>query len=45
MRNQNDAQLAQTFATHAGIALENARLYQDAQRAYDDLSHTQTQLV
>ena len=43
--DENDAQLAQTFAAHAAIALENARLYQDVQRAYDDLSHTQAQLV
>jgi signal transduction histidine kinase len=43
--SEADAQLAQTFAAHAAIALENARLYQDVQRAYDDLSHTQAQLV
>jgi len=43
--DENDAQLAQTFAAHAAIALENARLYQDVQRAYEDLSHTQAQLV
>ncbi len=43
--DESDALLAQTFAAHAAIALENARLYQDVQRAYDDLSHTQTQLV
>ena len=43
--DENDAQLAQTFAAHAAIALENARLYQDVQRAYHDLSHTQTQLA
>ena len=43
--SETDAQLAQTFAAHAAIALENARLYQDVQRAYDDLSHTQAQLA
>jgi len=29
-----DAQLVSTFANHAGIALENARLFEEAQEAY-----------
>lgn len=43
--SEQDAQLAQAFAAHAAIALVNASLYQDLQRAYHDLSHTQAQLV
>ncbi|MEX2143457.1 MAG: GAF domain-containing protein [Anaerolineales bacterium] len=31
---QMDAQLVSTFAIHAGIALENARLFEEAQEAY-----------
>jgi len=42
---EHDAQLAQTFAAQAAIALENAGLYQDLQHAYDDLSHAQVQLA
>ena len=37
--------LAQAFADHAALVLENARLYQDVQLAYEDLSRTQAQLV
>jgi putative nucleotidyltransferase with HDIG domain len=32
--DQADAQVVSTFATHAGIALENARLFEEAQDAY-----------
>ncbi|HEY4717772.1 MAG TPA: GAF domain-containing protein [Anaerolineales bacterium] len=32
--SQADAQLVSTFAIHAGIALENARLFEEAQEAY-----------
>lgn len=31
---QTDAQVVSTFAIHAGIALENARLFEEAQSAY-----------
>ncbi len=41
----HDAELAQAFADQAAIALANARLYQDLQRAYDELSHAQAQLT
>jgi PAS domain S-box-containing protein len=37
--------LAQAFADQAATALENAHLYQELQRAYDKLSHTQDQLI
>jgi GAF domain-containing protein/CheY-like chemotaxis protein len=37
--------LAQAFADHAALVLENARLYQDVQQAYEDLSRTQAHLV
>ncbi len=40
-----DVEMAAAFASQAGIALENSRLYQEIQRAFDGLSHTQTQLV
>ncbi len=43
--HEREAQLAQAFAAHAAVALENARLHQDLQRAYDDLSHAQAQLA
>jgi GAF domain-containing protein/CheY-like chemotaxis protein/anti-sigma regulatory factor (Ser/Thr protein kinase) len=35
----------QTFADQAALALENARLYQRAQAAYEELSRAQAQLV
>jgi signal transduction histidine kinase/HAMP domain-containing protein len=41
----HDAQLAQAFATQAAIALENASLYQDLQRAYAELARAQAQLT
>jgi GAF domain-containing protein/CheY-like chemotaxis protein len=46
-RDFTDAETAllQTFADQAAIALDNARLYQRAQQAYDELATTQAQLV
>jgi signal transduction histidine kinase len=40
-----ETRLAQAFADQAATALENAHLYQELQRAYDKLSHTQDQLI
>jgi signal transduction histidine kinase len=37
--------LLQTFADQAGLALENARLYQRAQQAYAELAEAQDRLV
>lgn len=37
--------LLETFADHAAVAIQNAQLYEEAQRAYDELSRTQAQLV
>jgi signal transduction histidine kinase len=37
--------LLQTFADQAALALENARLYSEAQQAYEELSRAQAQLV
>lgn len=36
--NQDDVQIATTLASHAAIAIENARLMDELQRAYRDLS-------
>jgi signal transduction histidine kinase len=36
--NQDDIQIATTLAAHAAIAIENARLLDELQRAYRDLS-------
>lgn len=36
--NQDDIQIATTLASHAAIAIENARLLDELQRAYRDLS-------
>jgi signal transduction histidine kinase len=41
----HDARLAEAFAAQATIALDNAGLYRDLQRAYDDLAHAQAQLA
>jgi GAF domain-containing protein/CheY-like chemotaxis protein len=38
-------ELAGAFADQAAVALENARLYQEARDAYDELARTQEQLV
>jgi two-component system, cell cycle sensor histidine kinase and response regulator CckA len=43
--SQEEIKLAQAFADQAATALENAHLYQELQRAYDKLSHTQDQLI
>jgi GAF domain-containing protein len=37
--------LLETFADHAAVAIQNAQLYEEAQRAYDELSRAQAQLV
>ncbi len=41
----NDVALATAFASQAAVAIENSRLYQEVQQAYEDLAHTQDQLV
>jgi len=43
--SQEEIRLAQAFADQAATALENAHLYQELQRAYDNLASTQDQLV
>jgi PAS domain S-box-containing protein len=43
--SQEEIRLAQAFADQAATALENAHLYQELQRAYDKLAHTQDQLI
>jgi len=40
-----EVRLAETFADQAATALENARLYQAIQQAYEDLKRTQDQLI
>src|SRR5207247_6008905 len=40
-----DLQLVTAFASQAAVALENSRLYQETQRAYEELSETQDQLT
>jgi two-component system cell cycle sensor histidine kinase/response regulator CckA len=40
-----DVEMAEAFASQAGIALENSHLYQKIQKAFDELSDAQTQLV
>jgi signal transduction histidine kinase/DNA-binding response OmpR family regulator len=42
---QHHAELAQAFANHAAIAIENARLYEDLQQQMETLKYTQAQLV
>jgi signal transduction histidine kinase/CheY-like chemotaxis protein len=37
--------VATAFASQAAVALENSRLYQETQRAYDELAATQEQLT
>ena len=39
-----DMAIATAFASHAAIALENARLLHESRRAYDELAQTQGQL-
>jgi PAS domain S-box-containing protein len=43
--SQEEIRLAQAFADQAATTLENVHLYQELQRAYDKLSHTQDQLI
>ncbi len=38
-------EMARAFASQAAIAFENSRLYQELQGAFQELSHTQDQLV
>ena len=40
-----DLMIATAFAAQAAVALENSRLYQETQRAYEELSLTQDQLA
>ena len=40
-----DAHLLRHFADHAAIVLQNARLYTEAQRAFEDLKRSQDELV
>jgi PAS domain S-box-containing protein len=40
-----DVDMAKAFASQAAIALDNSRLYQESQQAFDELSHTQAQLT
>lgn len=40
-----EVMLLETFADHAAVAIQNAQLYEEAQRAYDELSRAQAQLV
>jgi GAF domain-containing protein/CheY-like chemotaxis protein len=46
-RVYSDGQIAlvETFAAQAAVAIENARLYQEAREAYQQLAETQQQLV
>jgi GAF domain-containing protein/CheY-like chemotaxis protein len=43
--DEEHIRLAQAFGDQAALALENARLYQKAQHAYQELGATQAQLV
>jgi len=43
--SSEDLQLVTAFASQAAVALENSRLYQETQRAYEELSETQDQLT
>jgi GAF domain-containing protein/CheY-like chemotaxis protein/anti-sigma regulatory factor (Ser/Thr protein kinase) len=43
--SQAEVELLGTFGGQAALVLDNARLYQNAQRAYEELSATQAQLV
>src|SRR6185503_11800035 len=40
-----EVQLLETFADHAAVAIQNAQHYEEAQRAYDELSRAEAQLV
>jgi signal transduction histidine kinase/CheY-like chemotaxis protein len=42
---EEEIHLAQAFADQAATALENARLFQETQHAYRDLTQTQAQLI
>jgi len=43
--SDEEVDLLQAFADQAAVAIENARLYREAQEAYDELSRAQAQLV
>jgi PAS domain S-box-containing protein len=43
--SSEEVRLAEAFADQAATALENARLYQATQQAYEDLKRTQDQLI
>jgi len=43
--SEEDLTLVEAFASQAAIALENARLYHEAQRAYEELATTQAHLI
>jgi GAF domain-containing protein len=43
--SEDDVAIASAFASQAATTLENARLYQSAQQAYEELARTQEQLV
>jgi GAF domain-containing protein/CheY-like chemotaxis protein len=43
--SQEDEELLEIFAAQAATALANARLYEQAQQAYEELSRTQEQLT
>jgi PAS domain S-box-containing protein len=40
-----DVDIATAFASHAAVAIENSRRYQETQRAFDELFSTKDQLV
>jgi signal transduction histidine kinase/CheY-like chemotaxis protein len=43
--SEEHLRIATAFASQAAVALENSRLYQETQRAYDELAATQEQLT
>jgi signal transduction histidine kinase/CheY-like chemotaxis protein len=43
--SEEHLKIATAFASQAAVALENSRLYQETQRAYDELAATQEQLT
>lgn len=43
--NFEHASFLAAFAAHAGMAIENAQLYEDLQKRMEELKHTQAQLI
>jgi PAS domain S-box-containing protein len=43
--NSEHAAFLAAFAAHAGMAIENAQLYEDLQKRMEELKHTQAQLI